>query len=471
MPIDVPPSNNTDALISAIQAASEKGEAVRLLSGTHLTKPGYRLLTPIGPKGLVMSGPKPGPLVPPARIQRPDRSIGIDPPGRTDDNFGIFLIPSAPTKAELAGIEWLTFQPKTGAPFEYGIVIRGDIRISSVTVDCNMGNQGLEGLSKDKDEHSAMLGFSGFTYEAPNGPQGQKRQVFVGFNSVVLTDITLERGGFADDIWFPPGYFRPNIGLVQLTRIVSQRRVNPRRASVGFSGLTQRVTMKDCNLDTLHLELDEDWSTFPGPKVGIAPKFQPSVWSLSRITARGMAFAAKGAVQTLTAANLNVTETFQVHFAAGSISNSQLALSVVDRRLFGLRSFLFSNCVWNLAQEAGGVVPGLVLSANFARPFSATFRNNTFSTAGGFQSGQLINTGDHTTDAANQINATFNRCRYQPGFATPQSPNTHVGRLQQQGNYTFLKADLAGRDPSQLFVLNPHAQQIDQGTTVLYHIP
>src|SRR5262249_43390167 len=161
---------------------------------------------------------------------------------------------------------------------------------------------------------------------------------------------------FADDIWFRPGYFRPNIGLVQLTRIVSKSRVNPRRASVSFSGLTQRVAMKDCTLDTLHLELDEDWSTFPGPNTGVKPGFQPSAWSLSKITARGMAFAAKGAVQTLTAANLDVRESFQVHFAAGSISASRLALSVEDRRLFGLRSFLFKNCVWNLAQGTGGAV-------------------------------------------------------------------------------------------------------------------
>ena len=288
----------------------------------------------------------------------------------------------------------------------------------------------------------------------------------VGFNSVTLSDITLERGGFADDIWFPPGYFRPNIGLVQLDRIVSKSRVNPRRASVGFSGLTQRVAMKDSKLDTLHLELDEDWSTFPGPQIGLTPHFQPSVWSLSRITARGIAFAAKGPVQTLTAANLDVTDTFQVHFVAGSISTSRLALSVEDRRLFGLRSFLFRNCVWNIAQGAGGVVHGLVLSSNFGRPFSATFRSNTFSTAAGFQSGHLIDTGDHTTDAANQITANFDHCQYQAGFATPSFPQTHVGRLQQQGNYTFLKADLAGLDAAQVFLKNAQTQEIDQGTTV-----
>src|SRR6516162_3237046 len=102
--IDVPPSTDTNALVTAIERANATGDAIRLLAGTHLTKPGLRLRTPIGPKGLVMTGPKPGRLIPPARIQRPDDSIGVNPPGRTDDNYGLFLVPSAPTKQELAGI-------------------------------------------------------------------------------------------------------------------------------------------------------------------------------------------------------------------------------------------------------------------------------------------------------------------------------------------------------------------------------
>jgi hypothetical protein len=113
----------------------------------------------------------------------------------------------------------------------------------------------------------------------------------------------------------------------------------------------------------------------------------------------------------------------------------------------------------------------LILSSIFDRPFSATFRNNTFSTAEGFQSGHLINTGDHSTDPNNHIQASFDRCEYQAGFATPAFPQTHVARLQQQGNYTFLKADLAGRDPAQLFLKNAQAQEIDQGSTLLFHIP
>src|SRR5437016_980246 len=170
MPIDLPPSDNTDSLSKAIEQATTTGEQLRLLPGTHFTKPGVRILTPIGPKGLTLTGP--GPIAPlksnVARIQRPDRSIGTDPLKRTDDNYGLFLIPAVPTKEEIAGIEWQTHRPKKGDPFQYGIVIRGDIKIGGLTVDCNMGNQGLEKLPKDKVEHSAMLGISGSTYKQPD---------------------------------------------------------------------------------------------------------------------------------------------------------------------------------------------------------------------------------------------------------------------------------------------------------------
>jgi hypothetical protein len=467
MPIELPPSDNTESLSIAIERATTTGEPLRLLPGTHLTKPGVRLLTPIGPKGLTMTGP--GTIATlnanVARIQRPDRSIGADPSKRTDDNYGIFFIPAAPTNEEIAGIEWLTHRPPTGDPFEYGIIIRGHIQIDGITVDCNMGNQGLEQLPKDQVEHSAMLGFSGFTYKAPDG-----RRVFVGFNSVTLSDILLTRGGFADDIWFPPGYFRPNIERVQLSGIVSEQRVNRRRASVGFSGLTQQVVMQNCRLDTLHLELDDDWSTFPGPATADPRHFHQSAWSLNKIAARGIAFAAKGPVQTITAVNLDVAESFQVHFAAGSISNSHLALSDQDRRLFGLRNFQFRNCQWTIGHGADGAVRGLALSSEFGRPFSATFQANTFATAGGVQSGELIDTGDHSPDKDNHIRATFHQCTYQAGFGTPQFPSTHIARLRQQGDYTFFTGDFNGASLGQA-VDAKNAQQTEQGEAVLYHIP
>jgi hypothetical protein len=46
-----------------------------------------------------------------------------------------------------------------------------------------------------------------------------------------------------------------------------------------------------------------------------------------------------------------------------------------------------------------------------------------------------------------------------------------VAAVRQQGDYTFLKADLTGRDPTQVVLKIPLTQEIDQGATVLYHIP
>jgi hypothetical protein len=473
MPIELPPSDNTESLSRAIEQATTTGEPLRLLPGTHLTKPGVGIRTPIGPKGLTLTGPGSittlaGNVGNVARIQRPDHSIGTGPQKRTDDNYGIFFVPAPPTPEEVARIQWLTYRDKTGNTVQYGIIIRGDIRIDGITVDCNMGNQGLESLTKAQVEHSGMLGFSGLPY-----PQKDGRQVYVGFNSITLSDIILARGGFADDIFIFPGYFRPNIQRVEFSGIVSEARVNPRRASIGFSGLTQEVSIHDCRLDTLHLELDEDWSTFPGPATSDPRHFHDSAWALNKIGARGMSFAAKGAVQTITAANLDVSESFQVHFAAGSISDSRLALSDQDRRLFSLRNLQFRNCVWTIGQSAGGAVRGLALSTDSSpdheRPFAATFHANTFATAGGFQSGQLIDTGDHSPDTGNRITATFHQCKYQQGFATSQFPNTHIARLRQEGDYTFFKADFNGLNPAQA-VDAINAQKTEQGEAIVYHI-
>jgi len=46
-----------------------------------------------------------------------------------------------------------------------------------------------------------------------------------------------------------------------------------------------------------------------------------------------------------------------------------------------------------------------------------------------------------------------------------------VARVVQQGNYTFLKSDLAARDPGLVVLTGPQTQVIDQGPAVLYHIP
>ena len=104
MAIQLPPSGDINTLANAIETATATNQPLVLLPGVHYTKPGYNLSIPIGPHGLSLTGTAA------AHIQRPDHSVGDNPLHRRDDNFGIFLVPSAPTTAEVAGIQWQTHQ-------------------------------------------------------------------------------------------------------------------------------------------------------------------------------------------------------------------------------------------------------------------------------------------------------------------------------------------------------------------------
>ena len=112
-------------------------------------------------------GGNPGPLTV-ATIQRPKFSVGDNPQHVIDDNYGIFFIPSQPTKPELAGLQFQFHPPLPPAniPFEFAIIQRGDLKIGDITLDCNMGQQKLKPKTAP---HSFMLGFSGAAYRvAPN---------------------------------------------------------------------------------------------------------------------------------------------------------------------------------------------------------------------------------------------------------------------------------------------------------------
>jgi hypothetical protein len=258
MPITLPPSTDTDALTNAIRQATDANQPLVLLPGVHLTKPGYNLQIPIGANGLNLSSAGTSA----AQIKRPDFSIGIDLAHRHDDNFGLRLVPAKPVN--LQGVQWKTFTPPPPAtPFQFAVVLQGAVRISGVTFDCNMGNQHLEGLPKHEAEHSAMLAISGQGYSAGTGPGGIQRIVYVGFEEVSVDTVTFVRGGFADDLWFPPGYFHPNILHANLSKITSQQRVNPQHATVGFTGLSLQVSIRNCAVDSLHCEVDAPWSDNP----------------------------------------------------------------------------------------------------------------------------------------------------------------------------------------------------------------
>src|SRR4249920_1462484 len=97
MAIQLPPSTNVDALVDAIRRATLSGEPLVLMLGVHLTKPGVKLVTKIGPKGLVMAGTRTTPLGPFTVIQRPDFSIGTPPQNIKDNNYGLYFVPSRPS--------------------------------------------------------------------------------------------------------------------------------------------------------------------------------------------------------------------------------------------------------------------------------------------------------------------------------------------------------------------------------------
>jgi len=467
MAIQLPPSTNVDALVDAIRRATLSGEPLVLMPGVHLTKPGVKLVTKIGPKGLVMAGTRTTPLGPFTVIQRPDFSIGTPPQNIKDNNYGLYFVPSRPSSVE--GIVFREHPPlgPNQDPFEFGIIQQGDIEIGGFELDCNMRKQHL----KPKEAaHSFMLGFSGASYKVDNpGPGKLERRVFVAFHSVTLRDIKLLNGGFSDDVRIepgydpqPPGYFRPNIASIKMTGITgNQNRVNGGN-SIRFGGLSQKVTIDNCDLDSLILEFDEDWSIYPGPE----GPFQPSGWNVAGVKARVISFNAGGDVQTLTAQNLDAHQSFTVDNAAGKILDSRLALLANDVQLAHLRELLFENCAFTLPQKAGRV-GGLDLRTKAGKPFFASFKNCSFTNSSGVQAGQLIRTEAHKDDPTASVTADFENCKYPSAFATDTA---HVAILDHKGDYTFLKADLAGLDTSKAIIAK-NAVVTDQGATVRYQIP
>jgi hypothetical protein len=223
----------------------------------------------------------------------------------SDDNYGLFFIPSPPTPTELAGIT--TWKPYgDGTNSEYGVVIRGQIAITGVSVDCNMHQQKIETLPKTAAEQSAMLGFAGQGYPAPPSSTGRQRTVYVGFQSVTLTDMQTVNGGYADDVRFSPGFFNPNIEQVVIERFRSTNRVDPHRASISFSSLCQNVRIADADLYSLHMEIPIKYRQLPRQ----SDVFQPSAWTLRTIKAQHIGLTAEDKIYRLDASDLITSESF-----------------------------------------------------------------------------------------------------------------------------------------------------------------
>ena len=450
------PSSNPGALVAAIKRASQTNPLL-LKPGTHLTSPGIgeAIQIPIGASGLrigiapgVPTTPSPSPAV---IIKRPGSSIDATHP---DDNYGLYFVPAAPTQEEIATAQWKPHTDDQGKPFEFHVVVRGAIDISGFTVDCNMGEQGLT-VPKDNvtAEHSAMFAFAGKKYDAPAGPGGIRRYIYVGFARVSLKKMAFLKGGFADDVWFSRGYFQPNIDQVILQDITSRDRVNTRRATISFSGLAQNIQIKNADIYRLHLEeTSSPWNELPR----LAPVFKPSLWTLSNIKAAIISLSAKGHVFKIKGNQLTTTEHFGLYEAEGTITNSALRVRTNDRRLFQLNKMLFDNVTWYLPADELGEVRGLRPTAQPGEPCIIEFRNNTFVVDNAFSSGQLFDS-EHSvpTETQNFVRVTCIGCKYPASFATPQFPDTHIARARERGTWTFETDDFGNRDLKQAVIKGP----------------
>ena len=355
-PIVLPSSTSQDALVEAIQQASALGVPLVLEAGTHFTKPGRVRRILIGANGLQIR-PVNRPPEPPGPVAGghypADFSVDTQAP---DDNYGLFFIPSPPTSAEIAGVTRWKLDDSGKEPFEYAVVIRGRISIIGVTVDCNMGRQNIETLPKNAAEHSAMLGFAGHGYPAPPSSTGRKRIVYVGFESVALTDVQTVNGGYADDVWFSRGYFNPNIERVDIERFSSTNRVSPRRASISRR-VPERPHHRRGPVLTAHGRNLQRLQDLPRH----SDVFQPSAWYLRGITAQDIGLGAEGKVSARRS-DLTMTESFFLYQAGGVIRNSTLRRGS-EIRLFRLDDVVFDNVTWILDPDDTGKVHGIPLPA------------------------------------------------------------------------------------------------------------
>lgn len=77
------PSDDQTALVTAIEKASTRGLLLRLLPGTHFTRPGRGQLIRLGANGLRMNAAPAGKTASgsgAATIKRPDHSIDLSHP-------------------------------------------------------------------------------------------------------------------------------------------------------------------------------------------------------------------------------------------------------------------------------------------------------------------------------------------------------------------------------------------------------
>ena len=214
------------------------------------------------------------------------------------------------------------------------------------------------------------------------------------------------------------------------------------RATLSFSGLAQRITIQDANVQSLNAEQDHSWKDAPRRD----NLFTNSIWSLQRIVADTMNFAMFVKIMTMQASGLSTGSMFDISYTGGTIANSHLQVAQgEDARFFLLDGMHFDGVTWRLPVNNAGTVGGITLARRFNDTCQASFTNNTFVAAGKASRGQLINSTYSTGETGNNVTVTFSKCTFDRLFGVPVFPDTAVARVNERGTWMIDRADLGNR--------------------------
>jgi hypothetical protein len=465
-PITLLPSSDNQVLVNTLKQANLENRVIRLMPGPHLTKPNHGEEIPINANGLHIKGTLSAAEF--STIKRPDNAIDLK---ASDNNYGLFFIPSVPTQQELDAIKndaWIKFDPGPADPddaksFEFVVLIRGEITIENLELDCNMGNQQLpEKVPSENIEHSAMLGFVGRNkFKHPSKDEFFKNKfIYVSFKSVTINNIRVRRGGYADDIWISRGYHRPNIGKVIISNITSDRdnpvnpqdRINNKRSTITFSGLTQNVEITNAKITSLQAEetTRKHFADLPGEKLTDVNKF--SRWKLKNVTCDVLDLAAKGKSIFLNADNVQTRKLTLFFETGGVLKNCTFKVPSQAVRLTRLNEIVFEKVNWIFEADNEGTVSGMSIVAQHADSCSAKFNQNTFRVEGPVSRGQFITTEYSKVEPANTVTLEFIKCIYDERIA---SSELIVAKVRERGTWKFTLSDFRGLPIEKVLKINP----------------
>lgn len=395
--------------------------AVDLKSGTFLCESGDAGVVKIGDCKLTISGKGQTTVVKRRALSLP--STGI----KKDFFHGIKFVPDSATPSELEKAKWSSFKDERhGKEFLFTVITRGVIQVTDLTVDCNMGSQGIR--KGDAVEHSAMLAASGSRYELRSG-RFAGRVVYVAFRKIIFERIHFLNGGYADDIWIGRGYFRPNIDSCIFRHITSGPRVSKKRGNITFSSPAQYVEITDSKLHRIELEESNvrHWKEAPA-----LYKFVPSLWKISDVTTDALDIASKGQSVVL---NLDrVTSQNCALSDVGGFARNCSFTVLPATRFFRLKDMVFDRVNWTLLPNDSGVVKGIKLATRNGVPCKVQFINNRFDVQKGTKRGTIISS-EYTRTKLEFVDARFSNCSFDQDFL--RGSQSMIAIAAEKGNWKF----------------------------------